>query len=203
MQTFSKSFFGGYQRDEVDDYIDSLLRELDQLKSGVQKELEAEKRRSAELETALQTSEDQCARLLEQVARYETKYGDLQELLVESRVEAKKVAAQAQLNAQEIRSRAQAEADSLLNAAHKEAAEQIEQAQTEIDQMQRAAELREEQIRLGIQRQTEAIETLRSSLMRIYQELGGMIEPPPEEDAGKKLTTISAFMGEHPDIYGT
>lgn len=55
MRTFSKAFFGGYQRDEVDDYVYATTCELDRLKerlAAMQQEMDGILKGQAEGEDA-------------------------------------------------------------------------------------------------------------------------------------------------------
>ena len=148
MGKFRNVFFGGYQKAEVDEYVESLLSELERAKSGegkegAQKEKELEEAKAnlqreqeeknqllkqlsemkAKLESSQTDKNKELREVKEQLNEYQNKYSydDFADVLSSAKKDADQLITSARENAEQLTSTAKENAEQILNEARENA----------------------------------------------------------------------------------
>ena len=147
MKRFRTTFFNGYQRAEVDQYIETLVQELENFKEETNRKMEADRRLIQEMKEKMETASsektaleqqmeslqgqnsaagsEELDQVKEKLKEYESNYSDLASVLAEARIEAAKIVSTAKENAESITSGAKENAENITSGA-KETARFIE-----------------------------------------------------------------------------
>ena len=207
MKEFRKVLFNGYQRDEVDEYVSGLLREMEELNRKLQ-EMETLKDSKMQLELELENLKAKLKKseeIQEKLRKYESDYSGFMSLMVNMKEEAKRLVTDAQSDAEHILSAAQEKAEQITANAGEDANRITEQAKNEANQYKKEAEdsifkqrqedvMRFEAARIKIERYVDSINRTQQKLFDFYDEFGRVIKQLPisisdmlGEDAFKRL----------------
>lgn len=164
MRKFRNVFLGGYQKNEVDSYVEALMEELEQVR-GQAAELRAKetvqqndseevlqlrteneqlKKRMEEMQKEtdeeLESSKVQVKKMQDQLSTYENSRTVLYNILDDVKKDSDRIMTSAKLDADKMTSEAQREAETLLNHAKLDADKITIQAQAEADDYRRKTE---------------------------------------------------------------
>ncbi len=203
MKKFRTVFFKGYQKEEVDGYVEFLTGELEQLKeeigklreqgqsdSGYKEQAEQESARVKELEgklRALQEEEESRRGELEQkVARYEEQLKEREQsfeavtrVLAIAEQDAKKMDMTARADAEKIVSDARCKADQILGVAKVSAAEETRRAEQEIRKKHEENEKNYMAAKYRLMEYLNALNRTQSQLIETYNRLGELVGRMP------------------------
>lgn len=190
MKRFKSSFFGGYQREEVDEYVEALLSELEHAKTEAaltniqesnelkaqlereQKEKASLQNRLAELESRVKDENSQkemeIQGLREKLNKYESSYDTFANVISAAKKDADKMVEEAKEKADQIKVNAQEEA-----ALYRDKIEKELQAKREDDRKRYA------QAKYRLKEYLDSLNHSQRQLIKTYNELGEIVKRMP------------------------
>ena len=151
MGKFRNVFFGGYQKAEVDEYVESLLSELERARSGEGKEGVQKEKELAEAKANLQREQEEKNQLLKQLSEMKAKLESSQTDKDKELLEVKE-----QLNEYQNKYSYDVFAD-MLSSAKKDADQLISSAREDAEQLTSTAKENAEQLTIAAQENAEQI----------------------------------------------
>lgn len=167
MKRFRTAFFNGYQREEVDEYIDSLVQELERFKAEMTRRLEAEQKKIEELQEKIDAGKEEKTDLLEKIESmerqeqsskkedfehtaelkalkqkvqdYEKNYSNLANVLANAKVEADHILTSAKTDAKALKDEAKQNAESLTSIAQRDSEKMKREAEMAAELISRTA----------------------------------------------------------------
>ena len=185
MGKFRNVFFGGYQKAEVDEYVESLLSELERAKSGegkegAQKEKELEEAKAnlqreqeeknqllkqlsemkAKLESSQTDKDKELREVKEQLNEYQNKYSYdvFADMLSSAKKDADQLISSARENAEQLTSTARENAEQLTIAAQKNAEQILNEARENADKITMDAQVDARIYRQKVEKELKAQE---------------------------------------------
>lgn len=185
MGKFRNVFFGGYQKAEVDEYVESLLSELERAKSGegkegAQKEKELEEAKAnlqreqeeknqllkqlsemkAQLESSQTDKDKELQEVKEQLNEYQNKYSYdvFADMLSSAKKDADQLISSARENAEQLTSAAQENAEQLTIAAQENAEQILNEARENADRITMDAQVDARIYRQKVEKELKAQE---------------------------------------------
>ena len=185
MGKFRNVFFGGYQKAEVDEYVESLLSELERAKSGegkegAQKEKELEEAKAnlqreqeeknqllkqlsemkAQLESSQTDKDKELQEVKEQLNEYQNKYSYdvFADMLSSAKKDADQLISSARENAEQLTSTARENAEQLTIAAQKNAEQILNEARENADKITMDAQVDARIYRQKVEKELKAQE---------------------------------------------
>ena len=192
MGKFRNVFFGGYQKAEVDEYVESLLSELERAKSGEGKEGAQKEKELEEAKANLQREQEEKNQLLKQLSEMKAK---LESSQTDKDKELREV--KEQLNEYQNKysydvfadmlSSAKKDADQLINSARENAEQLTSTARGNAEQLTIAAQKNAEQILNEARENADKITMDAQVDARIYRQKVEKELKAQEEENGKKF----------------
>lgn len=203
MKKFRTVLLNGYQKNEVDAYINEITGELEREREENARGKEQSSRLSEELKNAqdrVQQLEKECSRLKEagvqqaeaekKLQKYEKDYSDFMDLMVNMKAQARQVVKESQTNAEQILGLAKKEADGMIAEARSQAEELLSQAREETrshrESVEKELEEKKESEIAKFQTASfrlagylDALNRSQSKLIQVYEELGRLVGQLP------------------------
>lgn len=190
MKKFRTVFFYGYQRDEVDGYVESLTSQIEDLKN----QLEQQEGEKENLKKALEKSE-------EELKNYKDDYLNFMDLMVNmknqakevvqeasknaeeiieiAKKDAKKITSDAQSGAKEITEAAQSGAEEIVSAAKAEADTYLQDVKQKIENQKKQEEENWKLARYKLMTHLDAMKQAQEKLLEVYEQLGKVVGKMP------------------------
>ena len=181
MGKFRNVFFGGYQKAEVDEYVESLLSELERAKSGEGKEGAQKEKELEEAKANLQREQEEKNQLLKQLSEMKAK---LESSQTDKNKELREV--KEQLNEYQNKYSYDVFAD-MLSSAKKDADQLINSARENAEQLTSTAKENAEQILNEARENADRITMDAQVDARIYRQKVEKELKAQEEENGKKF----------------
>ena len=181
MGKFRNVFFGGYQKAEVDEYVESLLSELERAKSGEGKEGAQKEKELEEAKANLQREQEEKSQLLKQLSEMKAK---LERSQTDKNKELREV--KEQLNEYQNKYSYDVFAD-MLSSAKKDADQLINSARENAEQLTSTAKENAEQILNEARENADRITMDAQVDARIYRQKVEKELKAQEEENGKKF----------------
>ena len=181
MGKFRNVFFGGYQKAEVDEYVESLLSELERAKSGEGKEGAQKEKELEEAKANLQREQEEKNQLLKQLSEMKAK---LESSQTDKNKELREV--KEQLNEYQNKYSYDVFAD-MLSSAKKDADQLISSARENAEQLTSTAKENAEQILNEARENADKITMDAQVDARIYRQKVEKELKAQEEENGKKF----------------
>ena len=181
MGKFRNVFFGGYQKAEVDEYVESLLSELERAKSGEGKEGAQKEKELEEAKANLQREQEEKSQLLKQLSEMKAKLESSQTDKDKELQEVKE-----QLNEYQNKYSYDVFAD-MLSSAKKDADQLINSARENAEQLTSTAKENAEQILNEARENADRITMDAQVDARIYRQKVEKELKAQEEENGKKF----------------
>lgn len=181
MGKFRNVFFGGYQKAEVDEYVESLLSELERAKSGEGKEGAQKEKELEEAKANLQREQEEKNQLLKQLSEMKAK---LESSQTDKNKELREV--KEQLNEYQNKYSYDVFAD-MLSSAKKDADQLINSARENAEQLTSTAKENAEQILNEARENADKITMDAQVDARIYRQKVEKELKAQEEENGKKF----------------
>ena len=181
MGKFRNVFFGGYQKAEVDEYVESLLSELERAKSGEGKEGAQKEKELEEAKANLQREQEEKSQLLKQLSEMKAK---LESSQTDKDKELREV--KEQLNEYQNKYSYDVFAD-MLSSAKKDADQLINSARENAEQLTSTAKENAEQILNEARENADRITMDAQVDARIYRQKVEKELKAQEEENGKKF----------------
>lgn len=189
MKKFRTAIFNGYQKEEVDKYLNELMQEIEDLQEEVKKGQDAERVRRRMEEENRELSE-QLRTQTEKLRKYESDYSGFMALMVNMKEQARQIVTDAQTDAEQVLNMAKKEADDIISTAQKTAEEITEQAQTEAkdyrNEVEKNLEKKEqeeirkfEMARFKVAGYLDSLNRSQNRLLEVYEEFGHIVEQLP------------------------
>lgn len=206
MGKFRNVFFGGYQKAEVDEYVESLLSELERAKSGegkegAQKEKELEEAKAnlqreqeeknqllkqlsemkAQLESSQTDKDKELQEVKEQLNEYQNKYSYdvFADMLSSAKKDAEQLTIAAQKNAEQILNEARENADRITMDAQVDARIYRQKVEKELKAQEEENGKKFMVAKYRLMEYLEALNRSQSQLIKTYNELGEIIKKMP------------------------
>lgn len=206
MGKFRNVFFGGYQKAEVDEYVESLLSELERAKSGegkegAQKEKELEEAKAnlqreqeeknqllkqlsemkAQLESSQTDKDKELQEVKEQLNEYQNKYSYdvFADMLSSAKKDAEQLTIAAQKNAEQILNEARENADKITMDAQVDARIYRQKVEKELKAQEEENGKKFMLAKYRLMEYLEALNRSQSQLIKTYNELGEIIKKMP------------------------
>ena len=202
MGKFRNVFFGGYQKAEVDEYVESLLSELERAKSGEGKEGAQKEKELEEAKANLQREQEEKSQLLKQLSEMKAK---LESSQTDKDKELREV--KEQLNEYQNKysydvfadmlSSAKKDADQLINSARENAEQLTSTAKENAEQLTIAAQENAEQILNEARENADKITMDAQVDARIYRQKVEKELKAQEEENGKKFMVAKYRLMEY------
>lgn len=191
MGKFRNVFFGGYQKAEVDEYVESLLSELERAKSGEGKEGAQKEKELEEAKANLQREQEEKNQLLKQLSEMKAK---LESSQTDKNKELREV--KEQLNEYQNKYSYDVFAD-MLSSAKKDADQLINSARENADQLTSTAKENAEQILNEARENADRITMDAQVDARIYRQKVEKELKAQEEENGKKFMVAKYRLMEY------
>ena len=206
MGKFRNVFFGGYQKAEVDEYVESLLSELERAKSGegkegAQKEKELEEAKAnlqreqeeknqllkqlsemkAQLESSQTDKDKELREVKEQLNEYQNKYSYdvFADMLSSAKKDAEQLTIAAQKNAEQILNEARENADKITMDAQVDARIYRQKVEKELKAQEEENGKKFMLAKYRLMEYLEALNRSQSQLIKTYNELGEIVKKMP------------------------
>lgn len=206
MGKFRNVFFGGYQKAEVDEYVESLLSELERAKSGegkegAQKEKELEEAKAnlqreqeeknqllkqlsemkAQLESSQTDKDKELQEVKEQLNEYQNKYSYdvFADMLSSAKKDAEQLTIAAQKNAEQILNEARENADKITMDAQVDARIYRQKVEKELKAQEEENGKKFMLAKYRLMEYLEALNRSQSQLIKTYNELGEIVKKMP------------------------
>lgn len=206
MGKFRNVFFGGYQKAEVDEYVESLLYELERAKSGegkegAQKEKELEEAKAnlqkeqeeknqllkqlsemkAQLESSQTDKDKELQEVKEQLNEYQNKYSYdvFADMLSSAKKDAEQLTIAAQKNAEQILNEARENADKITMDAQVDARIYRQKVEKELKAQEEENGKKFMLAKYRLMEYLEALNRSQSQLIKTYNELGEIVKKMP------------------------
>lgn len=206
MGKFRNVFFGGYQKAEVDEYVESLLSELERAKSGegkegAQKEKELEEAKAnlqreqeeknqllkqlsemkAQLESSQTDKDKELQEVKEQLNEYQNKYSYdvFADMLSSAKKDAEQLTIAAQKNAEQILNEARENADKITMDAQVDARIYRQKVEKELKAQEEENGKKFMVAKYRLMEYLEALNRSQSQLIKTYNELGEIVKKMP------------------------
>lgn len=206
MGKFRNVFFGGYQKAEVDEYVESLLSELERAKSGegkegAQKEKELEEAKAnlqreqeeknqllkqlsemkAKLESSQTDKNKELREVKEQLNEYQNKYSYdvFADMLSSAKKDAEQLTIAAQKNAEQILNEARENADRITMDAQVDARIYRQKVEKELKAQEEENGKKFMVAKYRLMEYLEALNRSQSQLIKTYNELGEIVKKMP------------------------
>ena len=206
MGKFRNVFFGGYQKAEVDEYVESLLYELERAKSGegkegAQKEKELEEAKAnlqreqeeknqllkqlsemkAKLESSQTDKNKELREVKEQLNEYQNKYSYdvFADMLSSAKKDAEQLTIAAQKNAEQILNEARENADRITMDAQVDARIYRQKVEKELKAQEEENGKKFMVAKYRLMEYLEALNRSQSQLIKTYNELGEIVKKMP------------------------
>lgn len=206
MGKFRNVFFGGYQKAEVDEYVESLLSELERAKSGegkegAQKEKELEEAKAnlqreqeeknqllkqlsemkAKLESSQTDKDKELQEVKEQLNEYQNKYSYdvFADMLSSAKKDAEQLTIAAQKNAEQILNEARENADRITMDAQVDARIYRQKVEKELKAQEEENGKKFMVAKYRLMEYLEALNRSQSQLIKTYNELGEIVKKMP------------------------
>lgn len=192
MGKFRNVFFGGYQKAEVDEYVESLLSELERAKSGEGKEGAQKEKELEEAKANLQREQEEKNQLLKQLsemkAQLESSQTDKDKELQEVKEQLNEYQNKYSYDVfADMLSSAKKDADQLINSARENAEQLTSTARENAEQLTIAAQKNAEQILNEARENADKITMDAQVDARIYRQKVEKELKAQEEENGKKF----------------
>lgn len=192
MGKFRNVFFGGYQKAEVDEYVESLLSELERAKSGEGKEGAQKEKELEEAKANLQREQEEKNQLLKQLsemkAQLESNQTDKDKELQEVKEQLNEYQNKYSYDVfADMLSSAKKDADQLINSARENAEQLTSTARENAEQLTIAAQKNAEQILNEARENADKITMDAQVDARIYRQKVEKELKAQEEENGKKF----------------
>ena len=191
MGKFRNVFFGGYQKAEVDEYVESLLSELERAKSGEGKEGAQKEKELEEAKANLQREQEEKNQLLKQLSEMKAK---LESSQTDKNKELREV--KEQLNEYQNKYSYDVFAD-MLSSAKKDADQLINSARENAEQLTSTARENAEQILNEARENADKITMDAQVDARIYRQKVEKELKAQEEENGKKFMVAKYRLMEY------
>ena len=191
MGKFRNVFFGGYQKAEVDEYVESLLSELERAKSGEGKEGAQKEKELEEAKANLQREQEEKNQLLKQLSEMKAK---LESSQTDKNKELREV--KEQLNEYQNKYSYDVFAD-MLSSAKKDADQLISSARENAEQLTSTAKENAEQILNEARENADKITMDAQVDARIYRQKVEKELKAQEEENGKKFMVAKYRLMEY------
>lgn len=191
MGKFRNVFFGGYQKAEVDEYVESLLSELERAKSGEGKEGAQKEKELEEAKANLQREQEEKNQLLKQLSEMKAK---LERSQTDKNKELREV--KEQLNEYQNKYSYDVFAD-MLSSAKKDADQLINSARENAEQLTSTAKENAEQILNEARENADRITMDAQVDARIYRQKVEKELKAQEEENGKKFMVAKYRLMEY------
>lgn len=191
MGKFRNVFFGGYQKAEVDEYVESLLYELERAKSGEGKEGAQKEKELEEAKANLQREQEEKNQLLKQLSEMKAK---LESSQTDKNKELREV--KEQLNEYQNKYSYDVFAD-MLSSAKKDADQLINSARENAEQLTSTAKENAEQILNEARENADRITMDAQVDARIYRQKVEKELKAQEEENGKKFMVAKYRLMEY------
>ena len=191
MGKFRNVFFGGYQKAEVDEYVESLLSELERAKSGEGKEGAQKEKELEEAKANLQREQEEKNQLLKQLSEMKAK---LESSQTDKNKELREV--KEQLNESQNKYSYDVFAD-MLSSAKKDADQLINSARENAEQLTSTAKENAEQILNEARENADRITMDAQVDARIYRQKVEKELKAQEEENGKKFMVAKYRLMEY------
>lgn len=191
MGKFRNVFFGGYQKAEVDEYVESLLSELERAKSGEGKEGAQKEKELEEAKANLQREQEEKSQLLKQLSEMKAK---LESSQTDKDKELREV--KEQLNEYQNKYSYDVFAD-MLSSAKKDADQLINSARENAEQLTSTAKENAEQILNEARENADRITMDAQVDARIYRQKVEKELKAQEEENGKKFMVAKYRLMEY------
>ena len=191
MGKFRNVFFGGYQKAEVDEYVESLLSELERAKSGEGKEGAQKEKELEEAKANLQREQEEKNQLLKQLSEMKAK---LESSQTDKNKELREV--KEQLNEYQNKYSYDVFAD-MLSSAKKDADQLINSARENAEQLTSTAKENAEQILNEARENADRITMDAQVDARIYRQKVEKELKAQEEENGKKFMVAKYRLMEY------
>ena len=191
MGKFRNVFFGGYQKAEVDEYVESLLSELERAKSGEGKEGAQKEKELEEAKANLQREQEEKNQLLKQLSQMKAK---LESSQTDKNKELREV--KEQLNEYQNKYSYDVFAD-MLSSAKKDADQLINSARENAEQLTSTAKENAEQILNEARENADRITMDAQVDARIYRQKVEKELKAQEEENGKKFMVAKYRLMEY------
>ena len=191
MGKFRNVFFGGYQKAEVDEYVESLLSELERAKSGEGKEGAQKEKELEEAKANLQREQEEKSQLLKQLSEMKAK---LESSQTDKNKELREV--KEQLNEYQNKYSYDVFAD-MLSSAKKDADQLINSARENAEQLTSTAKENAEQILNEARENADRITMDAQVDARIYRQKVEKELKAQEEENGKKFMVAKYRLMEY------
>ena len=191
MGKFRNVFFGGYQKAEVDEYVESLLSELERAKSGEGKEGAQKEKELEEAKANLQREQEEKSQLLKQLSEMKAKLESSQTDKDKELQEVKE-----QLNEYQNKYSYDVFAD-MLSSAKKDADQLINSARENAEQLTSTAKENAEQILNEARENADKITMDAQVDARIYRQKVEKELKAQEEENGKKFMVAKYRLMEY------
>ena len=191
MGKFRNVFFGGYQKAEVDEYVESLLSELERAKSGEGKEGAQKEKELEEAKANLQREQEEKNQLLKQLSEMKAK---LESSQTDKNKELREV--KEQLNEYQNKYSYDVFAD-MLSSAKKDADQLISSARENAEQLTSTAKENAEQILNEARENADRITMDAQVDARIYRQKVEKELKAQEEENGKKFMVAKYRLMEY------
>ena len=202
MGKFRNVFFGGYQKAEVDEYVESLLSELERAKSGEGKEGAQKEKELEEAKANLQREQEEKSQLLKQLSKMKAQ---LESSQTDKDKELREV--KEQLNEYQNKysydvfadmlSSAKKDADQLINSARENAEQLTSTARENAEQLTSTAKENAEQILNEARENADRITMDAQVDARIYRQKVEKELKAQEEENGKKFMVAKYRLMEY------
>lgn len=206
MGKFRNVFFGGYQKAEVDEYVESLLSELERAKSGegkegAQKEKELEEAKAnlqreqeeknqllkqlsemkAQLESSQTDKDKELQEVKEQLNEYQNKYSYdvFADMLSSAKKDADQLINSARENAEQILNEARENADKITMDAQVDARIYRQKVEKELKAQEEENGKKFMLAKYRLMEYLEALNRSQSQLIKTYNELGEIVKKMP------------------------
>lgn len=191
MGKFRNVFFGGYQKAEVDEYVESLLSELERAKSGEGKEGAQKEKELEEAKANLQREQEEKSQLLKQLSKMKAQLESSQTDKDKELQEVKE-----QLNEYQNKYSYDVFAD-MLSSAKKDADQLINSARENAEQLTSTAKENAEQILNEARENADRITMDAQVDARIYRQKVEKELKAQEEENGKKFMVAKYRLMEY------
>lgn len=202
MGKFRNVFFGGYQKAEVDEYVESLLYELERAKSGEGKEGAQKEKELEEAKANLQREQEEKNQLLKQLsemkAQLESSQTDKDKELQEVKEQLNEYQNKYSYDVfADMLSSAKKDADQLINSARENAEQLTSTARENAEQLTIAAQKNAEQILNEARENADKITMDAQVDARIYRQKVEKELKAQEEENGKKFMVAKYRLMEY------
>ncbi len=197
MKRFRTAVFGGYQKTEVDEYVNFLVKELEDVKAEANQTLQEQENKYGfdqderkqlqaqieELKENERAAEDRHRQEIEdfksRLNQYEESYNEFSKMISSAKKEADTILSEAKRQADELLAEAEKKSRNLLESAQEEVLAYQNQAEGLIKRKREANEKDYERAQNQIKEYVDSINKAQSALVDAYNELGAVVSKLP------------------------